>query len=400
LPATVHSPLVTLGVVYADGWDQAIVNPLTPAQALSRDTAGEPYAVLLLAEGRLHALLHVSWRDDFCHLSRFDAGGRRIATLELRRARDGDLFLFERRTWDGPEDVPDDEFPRLAARQLTRHFPDGRLLEIVEPEGDRGGSRHSQGHGPVPRLQRPDFGRWHALLELAGLDDVEIVDATAHHLPVTSASQPPWRVPRPFAPRDVQRLFVAGTEYLFDDRSMRIEVHEAGVLRMPSGRLVAADPAWLGYDHEPYTVTVDPGTYPVKVSVARFVDDPAHTRVAAARLDITDRPVMAWEMAMRPGQDPIVLGDGEFFGIGVDAGMACFVDADECERLRGASESFGSLAERRFIAIESGAMVAWSSGWGDGAYPTWIGRDAAGEVVCFVADMLLFGPSDDEADQR
>jgi hypothetical protein len=36
-------------------------------------------------------------------------------------------------------------------------------------------------------------------------------------------------------------------------------------------------------------------------------------------------------------------------------------------------------------------MVAWSSGWGDGADPTWIGRDASSAVTCFVADMLRCG---------
>jgi hypothetical protein len=146
---------VTLEAVYADGWNDAVVNPLTPGQARARDAAGDPYAVLLLADGRLHALLHVSWQDDYCHVSRFDARGRRIATYELRRTRDGDL--------------------------------------------------------------------------------------------------------------------------------------------------------------------------------------------------------------------------------------SCSSD---------------SLVERRFILVESGAMVAWSSGWDDGAYPTWIGRDAGGEVVCFLADMLLFGPYDNENDKR
>lgn len=34
-------------------------------------------------------------------------------------------------------------------------------------------------------------------------------------------------------------------------------------------------------------------------------------------------------------------------------------------------------------------MVLRLSGWGDGAYPTWIGRYAEGGVTCFVADMLL-----------
>jgi len=41
-------------------------------------------------------------------------------------------------------------------------------------------------------------------------------------------------------------------------------------------------------------------------------------------------------------------------------------------------------------------VVAWASGWGDGAYPTWIGRDSSGEIACFVADMLLFPPAEAE----
>jgi len=37
--------------------------------------------------------------------------------------------------------------------------------------------------------------------------------------------------------------------------------------------------------------------------------------------------VVAWELALRAGQDPRLLGDGEFYGFGVDAGMACLVAA-------------------------------------------------------------------------
>ncbi|WP_431903084.1 DUF4241 domain-containing protein [Amycolatopsis thermoflava] len=29
------------------------------------------------------------------------------------------------------------------------------------------------------------------------------------------------------------------------------------------------------------------------------------------------------------------------------------------------------------------------SGWGDGSYPTWIGRTAGGAIACFVADFLV-----------
>jgi hypothetical protein len=38
---------------------------------------------------------------------------------------------------------------------------------------------------------------------------------------------------------------------------------------------------------------------------------------------------------------------------------------------------------------DGGGLIAYHSGWGDGSYPTWIGRDENGEVLCFVTDMLL-----------
>lgn len=48
--------------------------------------------------------------------------------------------------------------------------------------------------------------------------------------------------------------------------------------------------------------------------------------------------------------------------------------------------------------IGSGDMVVWSSGWGDGVYPTWIGYDTTGVVNCFVAGMQLFPTGEDDND--
>jgi hypothetical protein len=178
------------------------------------------------------------------------------------------------------------------------------------------------------------------------------------------------------------------------DRRLRISTHRAGPLRLPSGRLVAADPSSLDYGEEPFLVTVAPGDYPVTIAVATFLDDPGHSRVCATRLEITAEPAVRWELALRDGQDPLDLGAGEFFGFGVDAGLACFVDEDNRERLAEAWESLPDLLNPRYTTLDGNEMVAWSSGWGDGAYPTWIGRDISGNVVAFVADMLLF-PTDD-----
>jgi hypothetical protein len=41
--------------------------------------------------------------------------------------------------------------------------------------------------------------------------------------------------------------------------------------------------------------------------------------------------------------------------------------------------------------------VVFSSGGGDGYYPTWVGRTADGEVACFLTDFFVL--EDDEEDE-
>ncbi|MDO3702219.1 DUF4241 domain-containing protein [Micromonospora sp. C28SCA-DRY-2] len=378
----------TRNVVYADGWDGSVVNPLSRAEAEARDAAGTPYAVLVLADGRPEHVLAVSWGDGYCGTTRYDHRGRRVATDEWRRTPDGDLFLRCRRTWHGPDGVGEHEFPHVAARRRTTYRLDGRRHDIDEPQGDRGGRRDTSRVEAPPRTPRPAFGRWHALLGLDG--GVRLVETAGHGLPVTSEDEPPWRPPRPMPPGDLENLFIDGSTRTVAGGAerARLQVRHVGDLRLPSGRLVAADPAWLEHAAVPYTVTVPPGSYPVTLSLARIGDDPRHVRVAAARLDVTDRPVRGWEMALRPGQDLLDLGHDEFFGFGVDAGMACFVDADEVAGRIDAWRTLG-LGDEPYLRAGDGGTVLWLSGWGDGAYPTWVGRDAEGRVACFVADMLL-----------
>ncbi|GAA1644059.1 DUF4241 domain-containing protein [Saccharothrix algeriensis] len=385
-----------MAAVYAEGWQKAVVSPMTRADAAARDACGAPYAVLLAADGRVRAVLQVSWRDRYCEVIRLDARGRTVATHEFRGSGDGELFLFESRTWDGPDDAGEYEFPHVAARHHTRYRLDGRRVDIDEPLGDRGRRTQTQRWEEPPRLPVPAFGNWHELLNLAGAGGVEVADAVDLVLPVVAAVVPPWRPPSPLPPGDPAALFVSGTEYLAAGHGLRIEVHEAGCLRLPSGRVVAADPSSLDIDAKPYTVTVPPGVYPVTVSLARFVADPQHTRVAAVRLAVAERPATTWELGLRDGQDPLDLGYREYFGFGVDAGMACFIDAESCARSEDVWRGLGGLVTPRFTGVEDETMVAWSSGWGHGAYPVWIGRDDDGGVVCFVADMLLFGEDEDD----
>src|SRR5690348_16372643 len=115
----------TLAAVYCEGWDDAIVNPLTSDQAESRDSAGEPYSVVLLAGGRPHSVLDVSWAEGYCAVTRLDAQGDRAAVHEFRRAREGDLFLRVSTTWGGP--------PGVGPRYRIGWQLNGRRNDLIEP---------------------------------------------------------------------------------------------------------------------------------------------------------------------------------------------------------------------------------------------------------------------------
>lgn len=180
------------------------------------------------------------------------------------------------------------------------------------------------------------------------------------------------------------------------------EIVPAGAIRLPTGRLAAVDPSWLPAESwtppmGPFTATVPPGTYPVDLALLRWQD----LQVAAARLTVTDEPVSRWEPALLAGQDPATLPPDGFFGTGVDTAVVALFDASATEavgRLDDQDPATFSLtrADQPILVpdIAPGAdAVAFETGWGDGYYPTWVGRSAAGRVTCFIVDMLMVAPA-------
>jgi hypothetical protein len=260
---------------------------------------------------------------------------------------------------------------------------------------------------PAEGLWRPvpAFGDWRELftgdleaLRAAVLIERPDPDVAGAVLPVEWR---PWRPPRPLRPTRPDLMFEPGMAYDIPRFGRAtVKVIDAGRLRMPTGRLVAADPGWLqspnGASESPaFTVQVAPGEYPVSLSVVRFDANPGHVRVAAARLTVRTEPAATWEPALRPGEDPRSLDEGQFFGFGVDTGTGCFVDAAGLAAIGrlpedGYESLFPDIGGTRTAELEPRAnLITFSSGWGDGAYPTWIGRTEDGQVGCFIADMLV-----------
>jgi hypothetical protein len=428
-----------LEVAYCEGWDSAagaMAGPLSTALAEERDRDGEQYAVLLSAFSGPIALIEVARADLHYGLRVFGPGAHVVSEVDCRLLERTRLFMMEQRL----EPLPDDA--RIAGGQAWRRVVSAELGYVQEREEIGGGLRVT--HGPADTsgywVDAPDFGDWarfvHSFpvaLEVAGLD-VPVTAVLFDVSPPDGAGLPfderPWQPSKALAPdpAHLDRLFAAGTRLAYEvsggldgpggfdgfdggggldgggggggggfggGRTTRVSVSvmKAGKLRMPSGHVVAKDPTWVARV-DAFTVAVPPGEYPLLLSVVRFADRASDTRVAAAKLVIRDEAAQTWEMALLPGQDPRLLGNGEFYGFGVDAGMACFYDD-------AAAEAFDTIMDDSYDLLgpkltgsvsdrESGAnLIAYASGWGDGSYPTWIGRDGSGNVTCFVSDMLV-----------
>jgi hypothetical protein len=165
----------TWGVVFGDGWNGSLINPLTRAEAAARDAAHEPYAAVLLDDGHVRAEIRVGHGPDKVDVVCYDGRGRVRALLEFRPTPDGALALWSETTWDGPESMTDEQFARTAARETTTWQPgENRTVHQSWPQGDADGSHTTTGSGAAPRFPRPAFGEWSPLLERAGVGWVEL----------------------------------------------------------------------------------------------------------------------------------------------------------------------------------------------------------------------------------
>lgn len=378
---------------YVEGWDRKerrAAGPLSRERAAERDRRGQQYGVLLSVHGRPAGMIHLAWERRFAALQLFDDEGRRTHNIEYRLLEHGrlSLFLLEQWRYRSRDQADSAERAKLRTVQLSHE----NQAQVSDEHEGRLTARRLELPDEVRWSPRPQFGDWTrfaALLPMAGhhltapptLRDVS--DPAGEGLP---AAHKPWSPPRPLSPRNVDALFREGTVLKLGKKATIQAPRKIADLPLPTGRVIAGDPGWFS-TLPAYTRTVAPGTYPVILSEARIGDEtPPHLREAAAKLEITRRPVTSWELALLPGQDPILLGQDEYYGFGVDTGRAAFLDASaEPERVR-------RIAANLDIPPNFPAIAVFHSGWGDGHYPVWIGRSRDGAIACFVADFLLADP--------
>ncbi len=215
------------------------------------------------------------------------------------------------------------------------------------------------------------------------------------------ADRPAPTSPSPprMTPADLYAMFIDPSSARSFEMPVTLAVEDAGVLVLPSGRLVGSDAFLL--DEVPYTLDVPAGLHPVAVLRSDF--DDGDRRIAAAMVRFGTTDPIRWELALVPGQDPADLGPDDIFGYGVDSGTGAFTSPEAAavveDEARYTAFSHALLAAFRGKAVTDpltatvlvdesthANVVAFASGFGDGAYPSYAGSDRDGRIVAVLTD--------------
>ena len=205
---------------------------------------------------------------------------------------------------------------------------------------------------------------------------------------------------------DYPRLFTLFQEdhSLIQDNEIReLECHHVGNLVVISGKLLACDPYYCP-DTEPFAAElIPPGQYPVLLSIAHIGE--RDQRVALAALLIDETLPVNWKIAVPSGID--VRGREEY-SYCVDSAIGCFMDADAvapftpiCEDYDDNTDPILQTMEKTgwhgtaswanvCVNEETGVnIIAFTSGWGDGGYPSYFGYDENEQIVCLITDFCV-----------
>ena len=182
-----------------------------------------------------------------------------------------------------------------------------------------------------------------------------------------------------------------------------LELHAIGTL-VHDGQIVASDPL-VHSEQRPFARGFPPGAHPVEVLVTRERKD---ERVALARIVFAPGVPVSFELATRGDEDLRALSPGQRFAYGVDAGTGCFSAAGAQDEVDSDAMLADLEAHQRFTwswatALPSAGghrMIAFSSGYGDGTYASYVGVDAVGAPLCLITDFgclrLLRPPTPDD----
>ena len=218
----------------------------------------------------------------------------------------------------------------------------------------------------------------------------------------TTTLSPSASFPPAMSVADLYAVFRRAGDATSAGEATTLSTIEAGDLVLPTGQVVAADVYF--FSEEPFTRVLPRGEHPVQLlSSAR---DPTVTGdVAAALIRVAPGDPVDWELALVAGQDPRTLEPGGFFGYPVDSGSGCFASPEAVALLADQvtrqaydarvtegffpSDDVADWNSRVEVVLDPASgvnVIAFTSGFGDGVYPSWFGLDVRGEPLVLLTD--------------
>lgn len=186
-----------------------------------------------------------------------------------------------------------------------------------------------------------------------------------------------------------------------------IQRRSLGALYLPTGKLVACDPL-THPSTEPFSFTLPPGNYPVRVAIAQLRDD---ARLAHAVLEVAPAPARRWELATVAGEDTSPLSE-DAHGYSVVSSLGCFMDVatatrlmehsvlaklpteDELIKIMAREQRKAEKRGHTFLKLEHEDLgrhniMLFSAGYGEGLYRTWVGMDERDRITRIVTDFEI-----------
>lgn len=398
----------SLDVSYGELWGgyrgMTHPDPMSRALAARKHAAGIDYAVLLSARERPLALVEY-WPRRMWRVYLFDDRSWCMQMIDLKPHSAGMLLARWNIRWQFSSEQ---EYlsSKWDVQETTTVSADGQVEVRSEFAGPRGTSTeplHARTSGPssvpVRRFSAPvedflcpapEFGDWQVFAPLLAQQGHEPAKTVVLRDVSVDEGSGPLRA------TGIEQLFSPGASDT-PEGPVVIEPVDAGLLRITSGRLAVSDPGRIG---DLRTVAVPQGEFPVTLSLLRTTHG---VNVAGAKVTFLDFPPREWEMALRPDEDLELLGEDQFYGVGVDTGTVAFMDATRTEIEDQLDEDlFIPLGSHSRFSVELPGtepepnLIAFRAGQGDGNYPVWIGRTDDGQVGCVVVDFQLHSADGEE----
>jgi Protein of unknown function (DUF4241) len=206
-------------------------------------------------------------------------------------------------------------------------------------------------------------------------------------------------------PTYLERVFEKGNRAIeiYEDENSEIQqisidftIKNLGLLKVTTGKIIGCDPFDANDDKyvKPFIGVFPKGKFLCQLSIGKINEN--DERVAFARLKFSELQPIRWETAVAEGEQI-----DTYEGYGVDSGTGGFMDADaqvEYKSRIDNNQDYWEIIEKKLFEtfVSSWGALVWdygntniaffSSGFGDGAYYTYIGYDMDNNICRLVTD--------------